>query len=110
MAALKNKNKANKQENKQTKYFKIRVSDTGVGIPEEDLGHIFEKFYEVQNSDYHSSSKRGFLGGSTGIGLSLIKGIVDAHNGYVKIDSTVGKGTTVSVYLPVEAPEEVSGN
>ena len=85
---------------KEEKYFLIRVTDSGVGIPEEDLGHIFEKFYEVQNSDYHSSSKRGFLGGSTGIGLPLIRGIVDAHNGYVKIDSKLGEGTTVSVYLP----------
>ncbi len=85
------------------KYVILTVSDTGVGIPEKDLGHIFEKFYEVQNSDYHSSSKRGFLGGSTGIGLPLIKGIVDAHKGYLKIDSKEGKGTTVSVYLPLDS-------
>ncbi len=91
---------------KSDPYFLLQVVDTGVGIPDKDLGHIFEKFYEVQNSDYHSTSKRGFLGGSTGIGLSIIKGIVDAHNGYVKIDSKINEGTTVSVFLPEDSLDE----
>jgi len=85
---------------KENDFFKITVADTGIGIPENELGHIFESFYEVQNTDYHSTSKRGFLGGGTGIGLPLIKGIVEAHKGYIKIESTEGKGTKVMVFLP----------
>ena len=85
---------------RENQFFKITVADTGIGIPESELGHIFEYFYEVQNTDYHSTSKRRFLGGGTGIGLPLIKGIVEAHKGYIKIESTEGKGTRVTVFLP----------
>ena len=91
---------------KENEFFKLIVEDTGVGIPQEDLGHIFELFYEVQDSNLHSSSKRGFLGGSTGIGLPLIKGIVEAHDGYVKIQSEEGKGTKVLVFIPEISPDE----
>ncbi|GBD94968.1 alkaline phosphatase synthesis sensor protein PhoR [bacterium BMS3Abin05] len=90
---------------KENEFFKLIVEDTGVGIPQEDLGHIFELFYEVQDSNLHSSSKRGFLGGSTGIGLPLIKGIVEAHDGYVKIQSEEGKGTKVLVFIPEISPD-----
>ncbi len=85
---------------KENNFFKMTVTDTGIGIPENELGHIFEYFYEVQNTNYHSTSKRGFLGGGTGIGLPLIKGIVEAHNGRIKIESAEGKGTKVMVFLP----------
>ena len=91
---------------KEKDFFEMTVEDTGIGIPEKELGHIFEYFYEVQNTDYHSTSKRGFLGGGTGIGLPLIKGIVEAHNGYIKIESTEGKGTKVMVFLPKLSLEE----
>jgi len=89
---------------KEKDFFKITVEDTGIGIPEKELGHIFEYFYEVQNTDYHSSSRRGFMGGGTGIGLPLIKGIVEAHNGYIKVESVEEKGTKVMVFLPELSP------
>ena len=78
----------------------IAVRDTGVGISQKDLGKIFEKFYEVQNSDHHSSSKTGFMGGGLGLGLSLARAIADAHDGGIKVSSEPGKGSTFQIYLP----------
>ena len=79
--------------------FVLRILDTGIGIPQDKLGRIFEKFYEVQDSSFHSSSRIDFMGGSIGIGLPLVKGIVEAHRGRLKIESQENIGTTVSVYL-----------
>ncbi len=84
-----------------SQYFQVIIEDTGVGIPEEKMGKIFEKFYEVQDSSYHSSSRIRFLGGSTGIGLPLARGIVEAHGGRLKIQSEVNKGTRVAIVLPM---------
>ena len=86
------------------RFLTIVISDTGVGIPEDKLGNIFEKFYEVQDSSYHSSSRTRFLGGSTGIGLPLAKRLVEAHGGRLKVESEEGKGTRVFVTLPTEDP------
>jgi signal transduction histidine kinase len=77
----------------------ISVRDTGVGIQPEDLGKIFEKFYEVQNSDHHSSSKTGFMGGGLGLGLSLARAIAETHDGGIKVTSKPGEGFTFQVYL-----------
>jgi len=72
----------------------VRVSDTGLGIPAEDLPHLFEKFYRV------SANKKAAKG--TGLGLALVKEIVETlHHGQVVVESTVGKGTTFTVRLPV---------
>lgn len=79
----------------------ISVRDTGVGISREDQGKIFEKFYEVQNSDHHSSSKTGFMGGGLGLGLSLARAIAEAHDGGIKVSSEPGKGSTFQIYLPL---------
>lgn len=73
--------------------YKISVSDTGVGIPEEDVVHLFERFYRVDKS-------RSTNAGGTGLGLSIAKDIIDAHNGTIKVDSVFGEGTTVSIILP----------
>ena len=71
-------------------HFRISVSDNGVGIRKEDLGRIFEPFFQTQNN------KPG-----TGIGLNIVKNIVDQHHGTITIDSEVGKGSTFTVTLPV---------
>lgn len=70
----------------------VSVSDTGCGIPEEDIPHIFERFYQADKS----RSNQGH-----GLGLSLCKWIVEAHHGAISVESTVGKGSTFTVSLPV---------
>ncbi|MDE2030725.1 MAG: HAMP domain-containing histidine kinase [Patescibacteria group bacterium] len=67
----------------------IHISDTGVGIPAKDLPHIFTRFYK-------GDSVKGI-----GLGLSIVKEIVDQHKGNVSIESTEGKGTTVHISLPL---------
>jgi len=71
----------------------FRVRDTGIGIPSEDLPHIFERFYRVDKS-------RSAAGGGTGIGLAVARGFVDQMGGRVWAESSPGKGTTVSLVLP----------
>jgi two-component system phosphate regulon sensor histidine kinase PhoR len=76
------------------------VADVGDGIAPEHLPRLTERFYRVD-------SGRSRLVGGTGLGLSLVKHIVDRHRGHLEIRSTVGKGTTVSILLPV-APTGLS--
>lgn len=74
-------------------FVQISISDSGIGIPEKDIPHIFERFYRV---DKERSRK---LGG-TGLGLSIAKWIIDSHSGTISVDSTVDKGTTFTISLP----------
>ena len=71
-------------------HFRIVVSDNGVGIREEDRQRIFEPFFQAMDN------KPG-----TGIGLSIVKNIVDMHHGTISVESEVGKGSTFTVVLPV---------
>ena len=73
----------------------IEVQDQGMGIPEEELPYIFEPFYRLDRS-------RSKKTGGYGLGLSLCKTIVEAHQGQIEIKSQVGVGTTVRVKLPLE--------
>jgi signal transduction histidine kinase len=86
--------------------IKLVVKDTGIGIPAGKIGTIFEKFYEVQDSNYHTSSKIDFMGGSTGIGLPLAKGLVEAHGGRIKVESKENEGTTVLIYFKRKAEDQ----
>ncbi len=83
-------------------YCVISVRDNGIGIDPAEQGKIFEKFFEIQNSNYHSSSKDKFMGGGLGIGLTSVRAIVEAHGGGVKVKSEKGKGSEFLVYLPLD--------
>jgi heavy metal sensor kinase len=71
----------------------LTVADTGVGIPPEDLPHIFERFYRVDKS-------RSRIQGKTGLGLAICKAIVEAHSGTIEVTCKPGAGTTFEVRLP----------
>jgi signal transduction histidine kinase len=74
----------------------LEVSDTGVGIPPEKLERVFDRFYQVDGS-----STRRY--GGTGLGLALVKEIAESHGGQVSVESTLGKGSTFRVNLPLNA-------
>ncbi|MEO1627556.1 MAG: ATP-binding protein, partial [Bacteroidota bacterium] len=97
----------------QMDHLQIRVQDTGVGIPEDQLPHIFDRFYQVEYSqspkaDAHPSHG----GGGTGIGLALTQELVELMQGTIHVQSELGKGSTFVVRLPIrqEAAVEAATN
>ncbi|GED32085.1 ATP-binding protein [Brevibacillus centrosporus] len=78
---------------KKGRIVEVKVSDNGTGIPPEDLPFVFERFYRGDRS-------RNREKGGTGLGLTIVKGIVEAHHGDIFIHSEVGKGTTVTLRFP----------
>jgi Signal transduction histidine kinase len=68
------------------------IQDTGVGIPEESIPHLFEKFYRVREHEGKASG--------TGLGLSICKQIVQGHNGRIEVKSKMGVGTSFTVHIP----------
>ncbi len=77
--------------------LRVRVCDTGVGIPESALTHIFDRFYRVDPARKHD---RDTIVGS-GLGLAIAKAIAENHHGQIQVDSTLDQGTTVTVTLPI---------
>ena len=73
----------------------IAIRDNGVGIPKEDLPHVFERFYRVEKA--RSSDK-----GGTGLGLAIAREFAKAHGGSISVESEVSVGTTFIVTLPKE--------
>src|SRR4030042_5387907 len=72
----------------------VSVKDTGIGIPAEHLNSVFEKFHQVEDSLHRST-------GGTGLGLAITKGLVEAHQGKIRVESEVEKGSTFTFTLPV---------
>ena len=70
----------------------VKIQDTGIGIPKEDVGRIFERFYRVEKS--HSKHT-----GGTGLGLSIVKHGARLHNATVEVESVVGKGTSITIFF-----------
>ena len=73
---------------------RMEVSDTGIGIPPDDLPYVFERFFRSDRA------RRAYSGGS-GLGLSIVRWIVEAHKGRVEVQSHLGAGTTFTVKLPL---------
>ena len=78
--------------------WRDRVCDTGVGIPPEQLRLIFEPFYTTKEPDEHGH-------GGTGLGLSVCRQIIEQHQGRIRVESVVGKGSTFTVKLPLKTEE-----
>jgi len=86
------------RENLRTQMVEIKVSDTGVGIPPEQLRLIFEPFYTTKEPDEHGR-------GGNGLGLSVCRQIIEQHHGRIRVESLVGKGSTFTVKLPLKGGE-----
>jgi two-component system phosphate regulon sensor histidine kinase PhoR len=80
--------------NEESREVSVTIADTGVGIPEEDVPHLFEKFYRVAN---HKKLAKG-----TGLGLNLVKQIIETvHGGHIHVESELGKGSRFTFSLPI---------
>lgn len=75
-------------------YLRVDVSDTGLGIPREAIPRLFDEFYRLKTPETRHVT-------GSGLGLSIVKRIVDAHHGFVEVESEPGEGSTFSVFLPI---------
>ncbi|MFO8036304.1 MAG: GAF domain-containing protein [Anaerolineales bacterium] len=78
-------------------WIQLLVSDQGVGIPDQEIPHVFEPFYTTKESPK-----------GTGLGLAQVYGIVKQHEGYIDVESEVGRGTTFSIYIPLVKESELT--
>jgi len=76
----------------------VQITDTGCGIPEEDLPRIFERFYQVEE---HMTRRHGGMG----LGLTVAKSLIELHKGQIKVESVQGKGTRFELLLPLTQPK-----
>src|SRR5262249_30775481 len=85
---------------RQANEVRLDITDTGIGIPEECLPQIFDRFYRVERKVHTIKG--------TGLGLTIVKSIVEEHGGRVAVTSSLGHGSTFTMYLPSELPTEIS--
>ena len=79
-----------------TEVVEVVVTDTGQGIPPQELSRIFERFYQVDRSRVRTGN-----GGGSGLGLAIARELVEAHNGHIQAHSQVGVGSQFTVRLPI---------
>lgn len=84
------------RSNRESGMAEISVRDTGHGIPGENLRKIFEPFFSTKTADAQGQ-------GGTGLGLALTRDVIESHNGRIRVESTIGKGTTFTLKLPLAA-------
>ncbi len=89
-------------KNEQIQYS---VKDTGIGIPFDKQKVIFDRFYEIQDVVNHRSSKKDFMGGGLGIGLSMVKEIVEGMKGKIELLSEPGQGSVFKLVIPYSQPK-----
>ncbi len=87
------------RENPAGDTVEIRVTDSGVGIPPDQLRLIFEPFFTTKQPDEYGR-------GGTGLGLSVCRQIIEQHHGRIRVESVVGKGSTFTVKLPKRLPDD----
>jgi signal transduction histidine kinase len=88
------------RENPAAQMAEVKICDSGVGIPPEQLRLIFEPFYTTKEPDEHGH-------GGSGLGLSVCRQIIEQHQGRIRVESLVGKGSKFTVKLPLQAAEAV---
>jgi signal transduction histidine kinase len=81
----------------------IQIADTGLGIAEEDLAFIFDRFYKADKSRNRSTM-------GSGLGLSIVKKIINMHQGTINVESKISEWTKMTIRLPIGQPVAVSGN
>jgi signal transduction histidine kinase len=87
------------RENARAQTAEVRIADSGCGIPPEQLRMIFEPFYTTKSPDEHGH-------GGTGLGLSVCRQIIEQHNGRIRVESALGKGSTFTVKLPLKSTDD----
>jgi two-component system sensor histidine kinase NblS len=90
------------RHNKNTQEVEVAVKDNGIGIPEECLPHIFDRFFRVEKKVHTIKG--------TGLGLTIVKRIVEMHNGRITCESQIGQGSTFTIFLPVYVESDSAEN
>ena len=80
--------------------YQLQVRDSGIGIPAEERVRIFDKFYGVGDIGHHTSGDTAFMSKGSGLGLSIVRGIMDVHEGAVWVEGE-GEGSTFSLLFPI---------
>jgi signal transduction histidine kinase len=83
------------------RYYLLQVRDTGIGIPLDEQVRIFDKFYGVGDIAHHSSGDTAFMSKGSGLGLSIVRSIMEVHEGAVWVEGAEGKGSTFSLLFPI---------